>query len=104
MGCYRCSLGDENMTFGRTDDDLRPAATNVGVFYRVENGAITNIRMYSTDCPLEGNGTSVTWIENVAPRNSVALLASLAGSGEKRLSNRAMSALAMHADPSAAER
>ena len=76
--CYRCSLSDDNgMSFSRTDeDDIHPAAGNVGVFYRLENGAITNVRAYSTDCPLEGNGTSVTWIENVAPHSSVALLAS----------------------------
>src|SRR5437588_1551595 len=110
--CNRCSLGDENMSFSRTDqDDIHPAAGNVGVFYRIENGAITNVRVYSTDCALEGSGTSITWIDNVAPRDSVALLASLVG-GEKlalsgvegRLSNRAMSALAMHADSSAGDR
>src|SRR5690242_6598760 len=99
--CYRCSLGDDDngMSFNRMDeDDIHPAAGNVGVFLHVENGAIVNVRVYSTDCTLEGSGTSVTWIDNVAPRNSVALLASLVGD-EKRVSNRAMSALAMHADP-----
>lgn len=100
----RCRLDDENMTFSNgDDDDIHPAAGNVGVFYRVENGAITNIRVFSIDCPLEGSGTTVTWIDNVAPRNSVALLASLAGRGEKKTSHRAMSALAMHADPSAGQ-
>lgn len=102
--CNRCRLGDENMSFNRLDDDdIRPAAGNVGVYYHVENGAITNVRVYSLDCPLEGSGTSVTWIDNVAPRNSVSLLASLVGE-EKRLSNRAISALALHAEPSAADR
>ena len=105
VSCYRCSLGDENMSFSRTDeDDIHPAAGNVGVFLRVENGAVTNVRVYSTDCTLEGSGTSITWIDNVAPRNSVALLASLVGNGEKKLSNRAMTALAMHAEPSAGDR
>src|SRR5437763_4698378 len=104
INCYRCSLGDESMSFSRTDeDDIHPAAGNVGVFLRVENGAVTNVRVYSTDCTLEGSGTSITWIDNVAPRNSAALLAGLVG-GEKRVSNRAMSALAMHADPSAGDR
>jgi hypothetical protein len=105
VSCYHCSLGDENMSFSRTDeDDIHPAAGNVGVFLRVENGAVTNVRVYSTDCTLEGSGTSITWIDNVAPRSSVDLLASLVGNGEKRLSNRAMSALAMHAEPSAGDR
>src|SRR5438034_10994134 len=115
IDCYRCRLGDDNnnMSFSRRDedDDLHPAAGNVGVFYRVENGVIANVRVYSIDCPLDGNGTSVTWIDNVAPRNSLALLASLVG-GEKpalsrvegRLSNRALSAVALHAEPSAADR
>src|SRR5881396_1798442 len=58
--CYRCRLGDENMSFSRTDedDDLRPAAGNVGVYYRLENGAIANVRVYSLDCQLDGSGTS----------------------------------------------
>ena len=102
--CDRCRLGDENMSFNRTDDDdLHPAAGNVGIYYHVDSGVITNVRVYSLDCPLEGSGTSVTWIDNVAPRNSVALLASLLG-GEKKLSHRAMSALAMHAEPAAGDR
>ena len=102
--CYRCRLGDENMSFNRgdEDDDIHPASGDVGVYYHVENGAITNVRVYPTDCALEGSGTSVTWIDNVAPRNSVALLASLVG-GEKKMSNRAMTALALHAEPSAGD-
>src|SRR5258708_7843328 len=72
IDCYRCRLGDENMSFSRRDDDdeLRPAAGTVGVFYRIENGAIANVRVYSIDCALDGSGISVTWIDNVAPRNS----------------------------------
>ena len=112
LNCYRCRLGDDNMSFSRgdEDDDIHPASGDVGVFYYLENGTITNVRVYPTDCALEGSGTSVTWIDNVAPRNSVALLASLVG-GEKpalsraegRLSDRAMSALALHAEPSAGD-
>src|SRR5213078_3836577 len=50
--CNRCSLGNENMSFSKQDeDDIHPAAGSVGVFYRVENGAITNVRVYSIDCP-----------------------------------------------------
>src|SRR5258706_13874076 len=102
--CDRCSLGNDNMSFSRRDDDdLHPGAGNVAVFYRLDGGAIEKVRVYSTECALEGGGASITWIEGVAPRNSVALLASMV-SGEKSLAHRALSALAMHAEPSAGER
>ena len=102
VSCDRCRLGDDNVSFTRNDDDLRPAAGNLAVVYRVENGAIAKVRAYSAGCVLDASGTTVSWIEGVDPRRSVALLASLLG-GERRLGNRAMSALALHADPAAGE-
>jgi hypothetical protein len=102
--CDHCSLGSDNMSFtNRDDDDLHPAAGSIAVFYRLQNGAVEKVRVYSTECALDGSGVSITWIEGVAPRNSVGLLASLV-SGEKSLAHRALSALAMHAEPSAGER
>jgi HEAT repeat protein len=104
IDCNRCSLGDDNMSFSRNDDDdLHPVAGNISVFYRLDHGTIEKVRVFPADCQLEGSGTSVTWIDNVAPRNSVALLASLAG-GERSVAHGAVAALAMHGDPSAGDR
>lgn len=100
-----CRLADEasNFTINHDDDDLRPAAGNVAVFYHLTGGAIDKVRVYSPDCTLDGSGTAVTWIENADARRSVALLASFVGA-DSPLSRKAITALAMHADPTAAER
>jgi HEAT repeat protein len=98
-----CRLSDDSSSFTNTDDDLRPAAGRIAVVYRVENGAVAKVRTYSLDCTLDGGGAAVTWIDGVDPRKSVAFLASLVGV-EKSSSKRAMSALAMHEEPSAGER
>ena len=99
-----CRMSTDASSFTNVDgEDLRPAAGSFAVFYRVEGGAITQVHSYSLDCTLDGSGTSVTWIEGVDPHKSVELLAALVG-GEHRLSRRALSALAMHAEPSAGDR
>lgn len=99
-----CRLSDEASSFTNTnDDELRPAAGSIAVVYRIENGAIDKVRTYSLDCTLDGGGTAVTWIDGADPRKSVGLLASLVG-GEKSISKRALSALAMHDEASAGDR
>ena len=98
-----CRLSDDASSFTSSEDELRPAAGSIAVVYRVENGAIEKARAYSLDCTLDGAGTSVSWIDGVDPRKSVALLASLVG-GEKSLSRHALSTLAMHDEASAGDR
>ena len=94
-----CSLDGEGNNFSNSDDDdVHPAAGVFIVLYRVENGEIVRVHSYSRECVLEANGATVTWIEGVDPRKSVALLASMIGQGRR---SDAMSSLAMHADPSA---
>jgi HEAT repeat protein len=98
-----CMLSDEGSSFTNVDrDDMHVAHESVVIFYRVQSGAIERVRHFSTDCPLDAAGAEVTWIENVEPKASVALLASLAGDDERR-GRRAMSALAMHAEPAAGD-
>jgi len=98
----KCALDRDGSSFSTNDDDdLHPLRSGLfAVVYRVENGQIDRVHSYSMECVLDANGAAVTWIEGVDPRKSVALLASLISSPEHR-SNDAMSALALHADPSA---
>ncbi len=98
-----CRLSDDasNFTNVDKDDDLRPAAGHVAIFYHLANGTIDKVRTYSLDCTLDGSGSSVTWIDGADARRSVALLASLVGS-EEPLGKKALAALAMHAEGSAA--
>src|SRR5436853_6922816 len=49
VGCGGiCRLtDDDNISFSNRDDDLRPAAGELAVFYRVENGAIAKVRSWT---------------------------------------------------------
>jgi HEAT repeat protein len=74
------------------------------VLFRIENRSVERIRMFSEDCQLDAGGRPVRWLENVRPADSIALLESYAGSQsdpKSRVSDGAISAIAMHGDPAA---
>jgi hypothetical protein len=73
------------------------------VFIRAEAKNITRVRMFSEGCAIDAGGLPVTWIEGVTAPQSVALLSRLVdASRPRRVSDGALAALAMHADPAAA--
>ena len=97
------SIGDEPLARGSRvgrgleHDELAGAAgcrraTAPGVHERAEVGLAVARSAASA------RGHTITWIDGVDPRKSVALLVSLIGRGRH---SDAMSSLAMHADPSA---
>ncbi len=76
------------------------------VLFRVAERAVDRIRVFSEDCQLDAGGRPVRWLENVRPAESIALLESLAAaepSGEtrNRITDGAVTAIAMHGDPAA---
>lgn len=74
------------------------------VLFRVENRSVERIRVFSEDCQLDAGGRSVRWLENVRPADSIALLESYVGAQgdvKNRLTDGAISAIAMHGDPAA---
>jgi HEAT repeat protein len=74
------------------------------ILFRVEANAVTRIRSLSPDCEIDAGGLPVHWLTDVAPAQSVALLASyvprreLDGDGP---GTAAVAAIGAHADPSA---
>ncbi len=79
--------------------------TTFFVLYRVDAGKVTRIRMFSPDCPLDAGGLTVHWLTGVTPGDSISLLAGLlTASSPNRLADGALSALAMHRDPTALDR
>jgi hypothetical protein len=73
------------------------------VFIRAEARAITRIRMFSEGCAIDAGGLPVVWLEGATAPQSVTLLARMVdASRPRRVSNGALAALAMHADPAAA--
>jgi HEAT repeat protein len=59
--------------------------------------------MFSQDCAIEGGAVPITWLSGVAPAESVAFLARLAGepTASRRAMKGAVSALAQHGVPEA---
>jgi HEAT repeat protein len=80
------------------------ASSRIAVLFRVVNGTVERIRVFSEDCELDAGGRTVAWIENVRPTDSIALLESLAIPAADRrdnVSDGAISAIALHGDPAA---
>ena len=74
------------------------------VLFRIADRAVDRIRVFSEDCELDAGGRSVTWLEGVRAADSVALLESFAApvDGRRdRVSDGAISAIALHGDPAA---
>jgi hypothetical protein len=77
------------------DRDLHPAGSAPAVFYRVDDGRVTKVRLHSIDCTLEANGRSVTWLEGVDTRASMNFLRSLLDRDDVS-GDGALAALSMH--------
>jgi hypothetical protein len=75
------------------------------VLVRVSGGAIDRVRLFSADCAIDATGATVYWINGVTGTASVAWLESLAvASQPRRVADGALTALAMHAEPTAIDR
>jgi HEAT repeats len=79
---------------------LEPADT-LFVFLRAENRRLNRVRMFDDGCPIDAGSRPVYWLRDVKAGESVALLASLAGEDDTRVSKGALAALAQHAGPGA---
>jgi len=76
------------------------------VLFRIAERRVERVRVFSEDCRVDADGRPVKWIENVRPAESVALLESLAGTAgdaKDRVTNSAIMAISLHAEPSALE-
>jgi len=70
------------------------------ILFRVEGGKVNKLRSVSPDCEIDAGGLPVHWLTDVAPAQSVALLATFVPQHELD-SNGALSAIAAHADAAA---
>lgn len=69
------------------------------ILFRVVAGAVERIRALSPDCEIDAGDTPFHWLADVAPAESVALLAAFA-TGASPLAS-AVGAIAVHGDPAA---
>ena len=75
---------------------------------RLLDGRVERLRTVGDDCPLDAGGRTVYWLQGVTPADSMKYLEtllkptdSLNPAQEQRLSQSAVSAIALHRDPSA---
>jgi hypothetical protein len=111
--CGGCHL--ENSGGTRYSTRSAPAATASGpiklegpdrmvVLFRVAGQQIDRVRVFSEDCRLDAGGRPVQWLENVPPAESIALLESLTdldGDPRRRITDGAITAIALHLDGAA---
>jgi HEAT repeat protein len=74
------------------------------VLFRIADKQVERVRVYSEDCALDAGGRPVTWLDEVQPADSVALLESLVSAEterKSRITSAALHAIAQHAEPSA---
>ncbi len=112
-GCSgTCALepGRFSQTIERSSRGELASGARMLVFHRAEKGRASRLRLFSDACTIEGGGMAVVWLTGVRPSESVALLSGLVAagrerddedSGEGRPSREALTAIALHDDPSA---
>jgi hypothetical protein len=111
-----CSLdsGFYGQGFSISDsDDCHSDPGALGIFLKIgRDGRAERLRVFSESCAVDAQGISIAWLDRVAPAESVAFLESLvsgsrAGTerrddeGEREPWSRAITAIALHDDPSA---
>jgi len=79
----------------RSRGDLHPLSSPPAVFYRVDDGRVTKVRLYSVECQLDAAGRTVTWLEGVDARASMTFLRSLVDENT-RVAEGALAAMSMH--------
>ncbi|HEY7510023.1 MAG TPA: HEAT repeat domain-containing protein [Vicinamibacteria bacterium] len=101
--CRGCRLERDTGFSQRGGRTARLEAGPSGTVYlRGEEGRVSRVRLFSADCSVDVGGRPLTWLTDVAPAESVRLLASYveAREGEGRpLADAALAALAFHEDP-----
>jgi len=73
------------------------------VLFRIVAKEVERIRVFSEDCELDAGGRTITWLQNVRPADSIALLESLATADRRpdRVADGAITAIALHAEAAA---
>ncbi|MEA2491270.1 MAG: hypothetical protein QOH21_3062 [Acidobacteriota bacterium] len=102
----RCSLADRRNGFSIGDNGAMPAVnrTTFSIFARAANGVVEELRLFSEDCAVDGEGLTVHYLTNVAPADSITWLEAYAqeeSTRTKKDSHEAAAAIATHRGPQA---
>ena len=92
-GVYR--LEDSNNSF-RTSNHDQKAETEMAVLVRVDHDQVDKVRFIGIGCRLDAGGLPFTWLTDVKAEESVTWLSSLVTADNKRHTDQALIAIAMH--------
>jgi len=92
-----CDYWNNGTRYSQSTDPIRlEPADFFFVMFRIENRAITRIRTYSANCPLDAGGKAVHWFNNVPVGASVGLMKTFMGANAaRRLNESAVTVLAL---------
>jgi hypothetical protein len=109
--CGTCRLEKENNVISTNSEKSSSVhlegSRQLIVLFRLEGKQVTKIREASEDCTLDAGSLPFIWLTGVKPAESVSLLsgfvhsATFEGHGEHEIGEGALSAIALHSDPSA---
>jgi hypothetical protein len=94
-----CKLASRHTSYGSRSDS--PLTENVIVFTKLRSGQVQKLRVFGEQCPVDGNGEEITWLDRVDQKDALAWLGSVADSDK---GDGAMYALALHASDDATQR
>ena len=105
--CSKCELEGEHHGWNHIDRDKEQTGGTVKlegsaqltILLRLQDHHVSRIRVASENCALDAGGLTFTWLTDVKPAESVALLAEYVrqDSSEKHgISNEALTAIALH--------
>lgn len=99
-GCFLEHHGsDPGVTVAGPQTVKLEGPTHLVVLFRVENHQIGKLRTFTPECDLDVGGLPFIWLTGVTAPESIQWLLSMAKSSDA--ANGAISAIALHADPSA---
>ena len=106
-----CRLEEHGSFSMRGDDDERYTELDdetAIVLLRAEEGHIGRVRVVSRGCGIDAGGRTLTWIDDVKPAESLAVLSSLvlasgdeSSGGRDKVTDSAIMAIAVHEGPAA---
>jgi HEAT repeat protein len=92
-GVYR--LEDSNNNF-RSSNGSQATEASIDVLVRIDQGAVDKVRFIGTGCRLDAGGLPFTWLTDVKADDSIAWLSTLVTADNKRHTDQALAAIAMH--------
>jgi len=97
---YGCGL--EGQTSIKVDGAAKPrpieleGPSEVGILFRVENGAVGKLQVYSLACPLDAGGLPFTWLTGVPAEASLRYLETQVSNPAVRVADGAILAISRH--------